>query len=403
MAVSKRLRFEIFRRDGFKCRYCGLLAGETELTIDHVVPRTLGGSDDPTNLVTACKDCNAGKTSSNPDAPLVAEIDLKASQWAQAMEIAIARRQEELAEERDRVAAFDEAWNCWQAGDTPAPRDQGWRSSVSRMLAAGLDDAFLADAVDIAMNSKARNGEKWRYFCGVCWRELDKIQGIAAEVAGVAVPQQTSSGRRSHDRDAAPLGRGPAMDDMQMFDAFLAAVVEALGGSQEVVDYASRALWDAMPAANEVWHKNKDNPRAADLADDEDDNTANDLAVHELRHFISPSMVEIKRWRSEGGKPTLDLWSSALERWHAIDADAMTYLVSAASLGRYVGCDFNTVFSNVVTFGDDVRGNFMQACEAQLFESREADELLLKASMKSAGLGQDNWVVLSSVVAADGS
>lgn len=91
MSVSKRLRFEVFRRDGFACRYCGATASTTTLTIDHVVPVALGGTDDPVNLVTACKDCNAGKSSSTPDPRWVAEIAQSAAEWASAQKLAAAR------------------------------------------------------------------------------------------------------------------------------------------------------------------------------------------------------------------------------------------------------------------------------------------------------------------------
>jgi hypothetical protein len=61
MAISKRRRFEILRRDGFTCRYCGRSAPDVVLQIDHVTPRALGGSDHPSNLAAACEDCNQGK------------------------------------------------------------------------------------------------------------------------------------------------------------------------------------------------------------------------------------------------------------------------------------------------------------------------------------------------------
>lgn len=65
MAVSKRTRFEVLRRDDYTCRYCR--STENPLTIDHVVPEALGGGNDPSNLVAACRDCNAGKSSTSPD------------------------------------------------------------------------------------------------------------------------------------------------------------------------------------------------------------------------------------------------------------------------------------------------------------------------------------------------
>ncbi len=60
-SLSKRLRFEIFKRDGFKCLYCGATPAQKVLRVDHVKPVVDGGGDEPTNLVTSCFDCNAGK------------------------------------------------------------------------------------------------------------------------------------------------------------------------------------------------------------------------------------------------------------------------------------------------------------------------------------------------------
>ncbi|MFA9405812.1 MAG: HNH endonuclease [Anaerolineales bacterium] len=50
---------EIFRRDGFTCQYCG--KSYKHLTIDHVIPRHLGGVHEWSNLVTACPQCNMKK------------------------------------------------------------------------------------------------------------------------------------------------------------------------------------------------------------------------------------------------------------------------------------------------------------------------------------------------------
>lgn len=61
MAISKRLRFEVFKRDNFTCVYCGRQAPEVVLEADHRQPRSQGGKDVIANLVTACFDCNRGK------------------------------------------------------------------------------------------------------------------------------------------------------------------------------------------------------------------------------------------------------------------------------------------------------------------------------------------------------
>ncbi len=62
--LPARIRFEVLQRDGFKCRYCGKVAAETELQVDHLVPFEKGGTDTDENLVTACSDCNRGKSNS---------------------------------------------------------------------------------------------------------------------------------------------------------------------------------------------------------------------------------------------------------------------------------------------------------------------------------------------------
>ena len=60
--ISKKTRFEVFKRDGFKCQYCGKSAPDVILHLDHIVPVCKGGGSDILNLVTSCADCNQGKS-----------------------------------------------------------------------------------------------------------------------------------------------------------------------------------------------------------------------------------------------------------------------------------------------------------------------------------------------------
>ena len=55
------LRFKILKRDNFTCRYCGSKAPEVKLHVDHIIARYNGGTDDISNLITACVECNYGK------------------------------------------------------------------------------------------------------------------------------------------------------------------------------------------------------------------------------------------------------------------------------------------------------------------------------------------------------
>lgn len=186
MSVSKRLRYEVFRRDNFTCRSCGAKAPEARLEPDHVVPVALGGSDDPSNLATACSNCNSGKSSSSPDAPLVAEVSEDALRWSHAMADAAVQMRAELAGRVEIHMKFDSWWNAWTYGNAkkvPLPRPDDWRSSVDSFLGAGLPLDILGWCVDKAMRSKASPDQTWRYMCGIAWGKAKELQVAAQALA----------------------------------------------------------------------------------------------------------------------------------------------------------------------------------------------------------------------------
>ena len=59
-------RVNIYARDGYTCQYCGVRLSVSELTYDHVVPRSQGGATDWTNIVTCCHECNRVKGGRTP-------------------------------------------------------------------------------------------------------------------------------------------------------------------------------------------------------------------------------------------------------------------------------------------------------------------------------------------------
>lgn len=60
--IPKQLRWKIYARDAFTCRYCGRKPPDAVLHIDHVKAVMRGGTNEETNLVTACQDCNLSKS-----------------------------------------------------------------------------------------------------------------------------------------------------------------------------------------------------------------------------------------------------------------------------------------------------------------------------------------------------
>jgi 5-methylcytosine-specific restriction endonuclease McrA len=59
-------RRNIFARDKSRCQYCGKKQPTSELSLDHVIPRTAGGKAVWTNIVCACTDCNVRKGGRTP-------------------------------------------------------------------------------------------------------------------------------------------------------------------------------------------------------------------------------------------------------------------------------------------------------------------------------------------------
>lgn len=52
---------------GYRCHYCGTALNDRNLTRDHYIPLVLGGSDEISNIVPCCKDCNSRKRNKMPD------------------------------------------------------------------------------------------------------------------------------------------------------------------------------------------------------------------------------------------------------------------------------------------------------------------------------------------------
>jgi hypothetical protein len=200
MAVSKRLRYEVFRRDNHTCVYCGRSAPDVKLQPDHVVPEALGGRTEPANLVTACEDCNAGKSATPPDAATVESVSDSAVRWAGAMSAAADAALADLTAREETREEFLEKWNSWKAGDKTMPLPGNWADSVDRFLATGLPMQILLDCVDRAMSKpKIKAADLFRYMCGIAWSRVNELQKAAEAIAdGGSAPSNPLAVGRLH-------------------------------------------------------------------------------------------------------------------------------------------------------------------------------------------------------------
>ena len=74
--ISKRVRAEVLERNGYTCQMCGAAAGDTDATgrvvrlhIGHILDKSHGGPDDPSNLRALCSTCNEGAKNLTQEPP----------------------------------------------------------------------------------------------------------------------------------------------------------------------------------------------------------------------------------------------------------------------------------------------------------------------------------------------
>lgn len=82
-AISKETRAFVLDRNGFTCQMCGAVAGEphpydpsrkTRLHIGHIIDKSQGGTDDPSNLRALCSVCNEGASNLTLERPSVQKL-----------------------------------------------------------------------------------------------------------------------------------------------------------------------------------------------------------------------------------------------------------------------------------------------------------------------------------------
>jgi hypothetical protein len=187
MAVSKRTRYEVLRRDNHACRYCGGIAPDVKLTVDHVTPTALGGNDDPSNLVAACADCNAGKSSSSPDATLVADVDQDAIRWAATLRTALQDTAVDIKALNKVRKAFLAAWGPGHKSDLPSD----YISTIEQWVKLGVPIEVMTYAAEVASGKTGlRYGDRFRYACGIVWRKVDDARDKATPAGSVKAEQQ---------------------------------------------------------------------------------------------------------------------------------------------------------------------------------------------------------------------
>lgn len=176
IGMSKKLRFDVFKRDLFACQYCGATPSETVvLEVDHIHPVAGGGTNDIDNLVTACFACNRGK-----GAALLTSVPMGLAEKAeQTME-----REAQLRGFYDVLEGVKQRKDeeLWSIADIYMERygdDDILRSRLAsiRSFLGRLNYYEVQEAMEIATNKFSSKRQAFSYFCGICWRKVKRANG----------------------------------------------------------------------------------------------------------------------------------------------------------------------------------------------------------------------------------
>lgn len=178
MAVTKRIRYEVLRRDNYTCHYCH--SADKELTIDHVIPVALGGSDNPDNLVACCRDCNIGKTSTSPDEPLVSDVNAHALAFREALKQASNLTLEDIQNEEDYTESVLRYWKDIASIDDShcLPYPESWKGTARYWFKINVPFDLIGYAFRVSVEKfragRLKKADVFRYSTGVIGNKMEE-------------------------------------------------------------------------------------------------------------------------------------------------------------------------------------------------------------------------------------
>lgn len=178
MTISKKLTVEVFKRDGFRCLYCGRTPPEIVLEVIHIEPVSIGEKEDINNLFTSCSDCNKGKDDSNNNV-----IPIKINENLKVMK----EKEEQIREYRKFIHKvekriqkdIDEIEKVFSNTYENTTFTEKFKRNTIRRFLEHLPLHEILGAMNIACSRIYDSPESTvKYFCGICW---NKINGIKPE------------------------------------------------------------------------------------------------------------------------------------------------------------------------------------------------------------------------------
>lgn len=172
--LTKKQRFNVFKRDSFTCQYCGSTPPKVVLEVDHINPVSNGGKNCIDNLITACFDCNRGKAAglltSIPES-----VSDRAAVLAEKMEQVKAFEKLIKAKKKHEEAQIDEVEEAFLVYFTGFHFSPTFRESV-RVFLQYFPCFEVVGFMHRACSKIKRRDDSIKYFCGICWKQIKDRQ-----------------------------------------------------------------------------------------------------------------------------------------------------------------------------------------------------------------------------------
>lgn len=169
--ISKRIRFEVFKRDSFRCNYCGNNPPTVTLEVDHIHPVSKGGDNTIENLITSCFDCNRGK--SNIELSTIPKSISITAEEIQEREDQLKEYKRILDAKKRRVKkdieTIDDLYNKYNEGYILTDR---FKNNSLKLFIEKLGVNAVEDAMHIACSRVFDENKVIKYFCAVCWNKI---------------------------------------------------------------------------------------------------------------------------------------------------------------------------------------------------------------------------------------
>ena len=170
--LSKKIRFEVFKRDSFTCQYCGQKAPDVILEVDHITPVSKGGKNEILNLITSCFDCNRGK--SNRDLKNAPKSITENNEQLKEKSAQLKEYQKYVKSidkiYREQIEMVNEAFT-----DSFPEKELTYsfkNSSVKKFIKLlGVEE--VVDSMNVACSRvHYKSDQAIKYFCGICWKKI---------------------------------------------------------------------------------------------------------------------------------------------------------------------------------------------------------------------------------------